>query len=173
MAFEPPILLMLIGIPGSGKSSWLKNLKVSHGKYGGTYLIYDAYPGDQIPFYVICPDDIRKRICGNVNDQSKNDRVWAIAKEETNACLVHGTNVILDATNVQSIYRRSFVSGLFFKTLLAKTFYVEPEIACERIKRNITEGIDRPNVPEDIIYRMYGEFLYTRRVLSSEGFQLI
>jgi predicted kinase len=154
---------MLIGIPGSGKSNWLNSLKeivFDDGKYrlcNGT------------PFCVICPDDYRKRM-GNISDQSVNLQVWLEAKDATREFLEHGTNVILDATNVNTKYRRDFISDLPCK-LMAKVFPVSPETAWERVKGDLFAGRDRAQVPEETIYRMYGQFLYTIRVLSSEGFE--
>ena len=126
---------------------------------------------NDMPFYVVSPDDYRRQST-NVSDQSVNLQVWLEAKDETRECLEHGTNVILDATNVNTKYRRDFISGLPCK-LVAKVFPVAPETAWERIKGDLFAGRDRAQVPEEKIYRMYGEFLYTTRVLSSEGFEFL
>ena len=161
-----PILLMLVGIPGSGKSIWLNSLKKTI-RDGGKYLLYN-----EIPFFAVCPDNIRKQLSGNISDQSINIQVWQEAKDRTRGCLEHGTNVILDATNVNTTYRRDFISGLPPCRLLAKIFPVTPEIAWERVKSDLFAGRDRAKVPEETIYRMYGEYLYTTKVLTSEGFEL-
>lgn len=163
---QSPKFLMLIGISGSGKSTWLNKLEKTI-RDGGTYLMFE---GD--PYHVVCPDNIRKRL-GNVSDQSQNIRVWMEAKDDTLECLVHGTNVILDATNVNTTNRRDFISGLSHGKKLAKIFPVIPELAWERVKRDIITGTDRANVPEEAIYRMYGEYLYTVKVLPSEGFEIL
>jgi len=155
---------MLIGIPGSGKSSWLSEQeKVILD--GGVYLkINDIF------FHVICPDEIRKRK-GNISDQSLNSMIWQEAKDETIGCLVHGTNVLLDATNVNTFYRNSFISGLQCK-LWAKLFPIEPQDAFKRIKEALDSKIDRATVPEEVVYRMYGEYLYSIKTLISEGFKI-
>jgi len=173
-----PILLMLIGIPGSGKSSWLsKQEKVLID--GGTYLkiipdrlkmTHDHNIG--VLFHVVCPDEIRKRKTGNISDQNMNTVVWQEAKDETIGCLDHGTNVLLDATNVNTFYRNVFIHDLKCK-LWAKLFSVEPQIAYERIKKALDSGIDRATVPEEVVYKMYGEYLYSIKMLESEGFKIL
>lgn len=157
-------LIFTIGIPGSGKSAWVSSLKTK--------------------YYIVCPDEIRASM-GNISDQSLNNTVWLIAKEKIKTAFSLGHNVILDATNVNTKYRRNFietfppdgiqVSEYFNKicTLKAKLFDVDPEIAISRIKNDIASGRCRSNVPEDIVYRMYGEFLYTKKVISSEEFIII
>jgi predicted kinase len=161
--------LILIGIPGSGKSTWLNSLEKVNCD-GGFYLrlLNDLYT-------IICPDEIRRKL-GSVSDQSQNLYVWQEAKDRTIGCLEHGTNVILDATNVNTANRRDFISGIPALPpciKLAKIFPTDPEIAWERIRLALKNGIDRSNVPEETIYRMYGEYLYTSKVISSEGFTVI
>jgi Predicted kinase len=158
-----PTLLMLIGIPGSGKSSWLNSQK----KGNLRTLI------DNEPFWIVCPDALRKKRFDNVSDQSQNTAVWQEAKDLTTGFLQHGTAIILDATNVNTKYRRDFISELPPCKLLAKVFPVTPETAWERVMDDLLAGRDRATVPEETIYRMYGEFLYTMKVLPSEGFEFL
>jgi predicted kinase len=143
--------LLLIGIPGSGKSTWLKQL-----------------PGN---FEIICPDQIRKRLSGgDISDQTLNVQVWEEAKKRTVEALQAGQDVVLDATNVNTTRRREFLAGLPECLKKAKIFDISPEEACQRIKADLEIWKDRAAVPDEIVYRMYGEFLYTEKVLESEGF---
>ncbi len=48
-----PTFTMLIGIPGSGKSTWIKE--------------------NSKGYEIVCPDVIRTEICGDISDQSKNN----------------------------------------------------------------------------------------------------
>jgi predicted kinase len=148
-----PTFIMMIGIPGCGKSSWiLKNY------YRAT---------------IISPDAIRKELSGNISDQSLNVQVWVVAKERAVAALKAGKNVIIDATNVSTMYRREFIKNLPECVLCAKIIECDPETAYSRIAADIAKGIDRANVPDEVVYRMYGEFLYTKKVIESEGFTLL
>jgi predicted kinase len=148
-----PDFIMTIGIPGCGKSTWIKTLS-----------------GEEA---LVCPDSIRKELSGDISDQTLNTKVWVIAKERVVGALKAGHDVILDATNVSTYHRNLFIKDLPPCTLLAKVFDVEPAVAYGRIAHDVKNGVDRSNVPEDVVYRMYGEFLYTKRVLSKEGFKLI
>lgn len=147
-------LTMTIGIPGCGKSTWVKRYVSSHS------------------CAVVCPDDIRRELTDNISDQTLNTQVWQIAKERVIGALTNGHDVILDATNVSTYHRNLFIQDLPPCNLLAKVFEVSPEVAYGRIAKDLKEGVDRSNVPEEVVYRMYGEFLYTKRVLKQEGFNL-
>ena len=147
-----PELIITVGIPGCGKSTWVNEHK------GGAF--------------VVCPDDIRREITGNITDQSQNDKVWAIAKTRVFAWLNNKYDVILDATNVSTKGRRSFIEGLPKCRLVAQCFPMAPEEAYARIKKDLDAGVDRSVVPEELVYRMYGEYLYTVKVLKSEGFMV-
>jgi predicted kinase/DNA-directed RNA polymerase subunit RPC12/RpoP len=157
-----PILLMLVGIPGSGKSSWLKTFK---GTSKNIFINNSRYT-------LICPDAIRQSM-GDIHDQTRNIAVWQEAKKHTVEYLKQKMNVILDATNVNTKLRRQFLEDLPPCQKLAKIFTVNPDLACIRIKQDIKEKKHRADVPEEVIYRMYGEFLYTLKVIASEGFQFI
>ena len=78
---------ILVGIPGSGKSTYLRTLKNNN-------------------LRVVCPDEIRKTLTGNISDQSRNGEIWKLAEEEINSLLSEGFYVVLDATNVNTALRR-------------------------------------------------------------------
>jgi len=152
---DMPIFLMTIGIPGSGKSTWLKK---------------------QTGFEIVCPDDIRKELTGNISDQSQNAKVWQLASDHVIAHLKNGKNVILDATNVNSKSRKQFIEKIpkdIKYRKQAKIFTVSPEEAKKRIKKDIESGVDRSNVPDDVIDRMFQQFTHTISNLEQEGFQII
>lgn len=150
-----PNLILTIGIPGCGKDTWIKSFNTRE------------------EYTVVCPDNIRKELTDNISDQSLNGKVWAIAKERVVYALKLGVNVILNATNVSTYHRNIFIDDLPPCNLLAKVFDVAPEVAYGRIAHDIRNGVDRSNVPEEVVYRMHGEYLYTVRVLKQEGFNLI
>jgi predicted kinase len=83
---------MLIGIPGSGKSTWLKNQ-------------------DDLQ-YVVCPDSIRDWLTGDISNQTQNDVVWKIALHTTLWAICNSLDVTLDATNVNTSLRRDFLYKL-------------------------------------------------------------
>jgi len=152
-------LVQLIGVSGAGKSTWIKNNK---SKWLNTI--------------VICPDEIRKELTGNVSDQSKNKEVFELTKILTIYNLKKGNNVILDATNLDTIYRIPFandVSNEVNFNKIALIFYVSIEEAKQRIKKDIENNVDRANVPDDIIESQYQKYMNSLKSLPEEGFKIV
>ena len=156
---KAPRLIMMIGIPGCGKGTWLKKQILSN------------KPLNHI--VTVSPDRIRQEKYADISCQANNVEVWAIAKSRTVDFLSNGTSVILDATNVNTTYRRQFINNLPPCILQAKVIKEDPEKCWERIQQDLNKAVDRADVPKEVIYRMYVEFLYTLQVLESEGFHLI
>lgn len=143
-----PYFIMLVGIPGSGKSKWAKEVMSETTQ-------------------VVCPDQIRKEISGNVGNQSVSVEAWAEAKSRTIFLLKEGKNVILDATNVNALQWQNFIGDLPECDLVAKLFEVDPEVACGRIAKDIENKVERTNVPDHAVYRYYGMYLYTKKVIGT------
>ena len=149
-----PELIITVGIPGCGKSTWVNQHKAYVKKlflYKRLYTLGRPLCGA----FVVCPDDIRKELTGDITDQSKNNEVWEIAKTRVRAWLNNKYDVILDATNVSTKGRRSFIEGLPECKLFAQCFPIAPEEAYARIKKDLDNGVDRSVVPEELVYRMY------------------
>ena len=144
--------VMLVGISGSGKTSWLK---------------------EHPEFKVVCPDLIREELTGNISDQTISRAAWYIAFSRVRESLLDGERVALDATNVNTFERRQFLSALPECYREAILFHVEIQESIRRINQDIIARCNRVDVPEEIIYRQYGDFLYTLRVIRSEKFDRI
>lgn len=147
---------MLIGIPGSGKSTYLRTI---------------ANPN----VIVVCPDNIRKELTGNISDQSRNRDVWSLTDKRIVKNLHDGKYVILDATNVGTRNRVSMLNRL--KSIIggglktyATVFEGNPDLSKSRIAKDIKNGVDRSNVPPEIVDRMYEQYLETIKVIENEGF---
>lgn len=150
---DPPDLIFTIGIPGSGKSTWIR-----------------SQPG----YMVVSPDGIREEL-GDISDQTKNPQVYATAKARVAEALKKGRNVILDSTNVEARRRQEFVRGLPNHKLKAKLFHVDPEEAKRRIREDLEKKVPRSNVPDYVVDRMYRYFQSTldEKQLESEGFLVV
>jgi protein phosphatase len=82
-----PKLFIMVGISGSGKSTIAESLFKTLQTEGKTCILIQT-------------DEIRKKICGNAEDQSKNYQVFQTAHREIEMGLSSGFDVIFDATNL-------------------------------------------------------------------------
>lgn len=151
-----PQFIMLLGIPGSGKSTWAKEF----------IFRCDA------SFTVVSSDEIRRQLSGHVNDQSRNTEVWEIALNQCQGLLSAGRNVILDATNTQTDKRRQFVKQLPQCRRFLKIFPVNKSIAKARIGRDLERGVDRANVPDAVIDVMFRQFQDSVINVRDEGWRM-
>ena len=135
------------GIPGSGKSR-----------------LYDTSINKDT--VLVCPDDIRREVNGNVSDQRNGAKVFKIAYERTISALASGKDVYFSATNLVSVNTMDLLKAIkdaIPDKDLNVTFYVlsdsfKPELCYERIAKDISNGVDRSNVPKDVVMKMYQKF---------------
>lgn len=83
---------MLIGLPGSGKTTWANN-----------------FVKDNSNTVIISSDEIRKELFNNESSQEDNDRVFYEMNKRTLYNLSLGINVIYDATNIARKKRKAFL----------------------------------------------------------------
>lgn len=154
-----PKLILPVGISGSGKSTWIKS---------------QTDPNTVI----VSPDDIRRELTGCISDQTKNGQVWSTAFDRIVQALSADKNVILDATNIKSGDRKRLMNHLKVNVdkpfdAFAKIFNIDPEIAKQRVRKDIANGVDRSNVPDFAIDRQYRDFVDGINSLEIEGFKII
>lgn len=130
-----PVMIMLIGLPGSGKSSFAKSKE----KEG--YTVFSS-------------DSIRAELYGDASVQDDPQRVFSILHSRIKEALLLGKNVIYDATNISSKRRMAFLQEL--KKIpcnkIAYWIWASYETCLARNEeRNI-------KVPEAAIKRMYKRF---------------
>lgn len=123
------VLLLTIGIPGSGKTTWVNKFKKA--KPNGTY--------------VVSTDEIRKEITGieQCVDPSQNDFIHSEARKRVKKLLdqtddlwkQNGTwpFIIVDSTNVNEEEWKEY-RKLGASVMIAKVFKIKPEEAFEQIK---------------------------------------
>ena len=146
---------MLIGIPGSGKSTYLRQVNNPN-------------------IVIVCPDDIRRDLTGDISNQSRNRDVWQITEKRIVNNLRKGKYVILDATNVDTRNRTNMIfmikANIGGLKTYATVFDSNPDISKARIAKDIKNGVDRANVPPEIVDRMYAQYLKTIKTIKNEGF---
>lgn len=129
-------VILGIGIPGSGKSTILKQF------------------AEKNSYTYICPDDIRKELTGSEVDQSKNQEVWSETYKRSSESLGKGETIVLDATFTNPSQRKNFIAfvrdngaekiqGIFVDTPF--------EVAMER------NSLRERKVPSHVIERMKDE----------------
>ena len=87
-----PVFLMVVGLPGSGKSTYIE-------KYYSYYHVHSS-------------DAIREELSGDVNNQDINKQVFSTLHKRVKEDLVAGYNVVYDATNISWKRRKAFLQEL-------------------------------------------------------------
>lgn len=135
-------LIAVVGISGSGKSYLRKTLK-------------DRWPDMK----VVCPDDIRLLLTGDISDQSKNKEVFDMAYDMAHQYIKDGKLVYFDATNLGKSLNKLCNE---FGKLCIPVFLSESrdlELCYGRIKKDLELGKNRSRVPRDVIERQYTRFM--------------
>jgi len=127
--------VMLVGLPGSGKSS-----------------LADEY--SKLGYNVHASDAIREEITGDINRQDINQTVFNILHKRVKEDLINGKDCVYDATNINYKKRKAFISELSnIKCYKVAVVIATPYEVC--LRQN--EHRDR-KVPEEVIERMYKSF---------------
>ena len=151
--------IMLIGLPGSGKST----------------LIGKEFSGDG--YKVISTDEIRKELSGDVSDQGLNIKVWELALQRSQNLLDLGYVVVLDACNVHTLYRRNFMRDIFSRDDIVSCGIlfdmVDIGVLYSRIRGDLDRGIDRSDVPYDVLERMRSDYEDTLNVIGDEDWDYL
>lgn len=140
-------LIMLIGLPASGKSTYANKLKEDG------YTVHSS-------------DSIREELFDNINFQGENELVFKMLHDRIKEDLIDGENVVYDATNMGMKRRRSFLETLN-KVECTKVAVVMATPFNECIDRN--KSRDR-TLDAHVLDRMYKSFQFP---MLQEGFDEI
>lgn len=132
--------ILLIGAPGSGKTTWGK-------QFSDTYGIVR-----------ICPDEIRAKIGWGEGDQSVSAQAFAIAKASMLNAIELNRSVMIDATNMYRKTRKDFLE--IAKRRNVKTIaIVFEETKSNLLDRNKKRGmLGGREVPEEVIDKMLQKY---------------
>jgi len=149
-----PCMIMLCGLPGSGKS------------YLTRYLFVDTPSGQHQAPAVHSSDAIRQELLGDANDQSQTQRIFQTLHKRIRRDLIDGRHVIYDATNLHRKQRRAFLQSLQKIPcqkicILTATEYA---LCCQRNKQR------ERTVPQDVMENMLRSF---QPPAYTEGFDQI
>lgn len=150
---DNPTLYILIGVPGSGKSTYAEELFQKNER--GTALVSS--------------DQIRKSLYGNESCQDNPKKVFAIAHQATIDQLTRGYDVIFDATNIYARDREDLILKVCFEVKKPVRFvaiYFDTPIS-ECIKR---QDLRERKVPTKVIEKMGRQM---EKPTFQEGFDII
>ena len=139
-----PVMFMLVGLPGSGKSYLAERIYVNRNNS-------DSYTKD-IKFPTIYSSDkLREEMFGSMDVQDRNSELFAELHNRIKYKLKNNEDVIYDATNINKKKRTAFLNELknidCYKVCL--NVIAPYEVCREEIKKR--ERV----VPEDVLKRMY------------------
>jgi predicted kinase len=149
------MLFIPIGISGSGKGYYFKNSILK--QFPELEKRLEEY-SLSLKDIIVCPDDIRREVTGDVSNQTRNPYVWVLTDTRTKHNMKHYGVSILDATNTDGKNRNSFIGKFPDVEKIAIVFRPDIELSFSRISNDIETGIDRSNVPMSALERQFAQF---------------
>lgn len=133
-----PLLIMLQGLPGSGKSTFAQNIKTSDGENEFEPVIHSS-------------DSLRKELFGNEETQGDNNMLFTELHKRIKYDLSIGKDVVFDATNIKKKNRIQFLKEM--SKIKCTPICVCIMTTVETCVKN-NHSRDR-KVPDEVIRRMY------------------
>ena len=132
---------LLVGSPGSGKSTWRKDF-------------ISKNPNTKC----VCPDEYRAIIGGNAANQAVSFQAFCACYDDMKQYLDQGKDVIVDATNMYRRTRKKFIQIAREKSasVVAMVFEVDKPTLLKRIAKRVSEG--GMNVPENVVDNMLSKY---------------
>lgn len=125
-------LVMMAGLPGSGKSTVAKKLAASENA-----ILHSS-------------DDLREELFGDANNQEMNDPLFRELNKRIIGDLMKGNSVVYDATNLSYKKRKEFLDKLNLACFKECVLVAAPYETC--LMRNSRRN---RKVPENAIEKMY------------------
>lgn len=137
-----PVLYVLCGLQGSGKSTYAKKFKL--GMYGDETIV------------IASSDEVRKQY-----PDAKNETIFQFVYQMANDALADGKSVIIDATNITIKSRRQVFANIKVDCEKICVVFCTPYEECvKRVKdRNaLSKATGDHFVPLDVLERYYKSF---------------
>ena len=143
-----PILAVMVGISGSGKSTYANGLKTS------------------FKAELVETDAIRMELTGNAEDQSQNGHVFAVAKKRVNDYLSQGKNTIIDATSLNIKERKDWIDIGKANNAEVRAYFIDTPVSICKQQNNKRER----KVPDWVIDKQANKLFGPTR---AEGFDSV
>ncbi len=147
---KPPVLVIMVGPPGTGKSHLARLL------------------AERVPVQIVETDEIRRRIAPRPTySREESGRVYRLAHREIARLLRIGENVVFDATNLyergrRTLYRIAERSGA--RLLIVRTVAPDQVVKERLLKRKLGVGpVDRSEAGWEVYCRMKAEYEQIKR----------
>ena len=132
-------LIVLSGVPGSGKSYFSASFKKAKNKH----------------VYIISSDQLRASILGNQRDLSEDELIWKIYYSLVKTYSIDQEGiVILDATHSKKVYRLDNIKPF-------KSLYNQIDLICFKLDKELVlaQNKDRENpIPRDNLLKLIDTF---------------
>ena len=149
-----PKLIIMVGIPGSGKS---------------TFAQHYTEDANNISTVWISRDEVRySLISGRDEYFAKEKDVFKIFVKKINSALAEGKDVIADATHINAQSRKKLLSNITIPDIQIEACVMETSL--QECLANNEKRDGRARVPKEAILRMYHQVEYPTFV---EGFSSI
>lgn len=148
-----PFLIMMVGLPGSGKSTFAKS-------------IYSEIDNKRINPVIHSSDNLREELYGNAAIQGDNNKLFAELHKRIRNDLSQGKDVVYDATNINKKNRIAFLKEISKVRCHPICFVMATEYNACLFNNQKRER----KVPEDVIHKMFINFQPPH---ESEGFENI
>ena len=135
---KPCELVIMIGTPGAGKSTWAK----------------DNFP--QMDY--ICMDEIRKEVCGNTADQTRNVEVAKVGFARLYESLRARRSVIWDATSPTMKQRKGLIDAARQQGAYVTEIWMDTSLKTSLLRNASRERV----VPEDVLRKKHSQLQFPR-----------
>jgi len=149
-----PILILPIGISGSGKTTWSLSMM-------------------EKGYKLVQTDGLRKELMGTIQfNPERNHEINREAEKRVMQFLGDGNSIILDATNLNTSVRRDLITNIrnMFPDIriVYKLFTPDIDVSEQRIQKDLKEGVERSPVTREVLEMQMHQWVDTLEKLKEE-----